>query len=170
MQEDTYIVSVKPTDRRYRTRDTLLTLMMWGIYIYLWIPLITLTAWWLGFERFYEVMVSYGGFAVALDLLDLYALMIITIVLCILSWSGFNYYRFHGRERRQSAPVTELRAISEVFGLPEVEVGRARISRRLQIDLDATGRILQITHNIHAGDDVHVYRAEIVASASPTGS
>ena len=52
MQDDTYILSIKPVDRRNRARDTVLTLLMWGIYIYLWIPLITMAAWLLGFERF----------------------------------------------------------------------------------------------------------------------
>ena len=42
MQSDTYIVSIKPMGSRRRTRDTMLTLLMWGIYIYLWIPLICL--------------------------------------------------------------------------------------------------------------------------------
>lgn len=166
MQDDSYIVLVKPVDRRYRTRDTVLTLFMWGIYIYLWIPLITLTAWLLGFERFYAVMVSYGGFAVALDLLDLYALMIIGIVICILSWSGFNYYRFHGRERRYASPVTDLGAFSEHFGLPEAAVEYARGSRRMQIELDEMGNILKIEHTGHAGDDGRIYCRQIAASTA----
>lgn len=166
MQEDTYIVSVKPMDRRHRARDTVMTLMMWGIYIYLWIPLITLTAWLLGFERFYAVMVSYGGFAVALDLLDMFALMIIGIAICVLSWSGINYYRFHNRERRNATPAADLRAISEIFGLPEVEVERVRSARRLQIDLDELGGISKIEYNVRVGGEVQVYSAEAGMPAS----
>ncbi len=106
MQTGTYIVAIKPIDRRHRARDTVLTLLMWGIYAYLWVPVITLGAWLVGFERFYTVMISYGGFEVVLDLLDWYALIIIAITTCIVSWSGINYVRFHNRERRYAAPVT----------------------------------------------------------------
>ena len=146
MKQDAYIVSIKPKDRRDRARDTVLTLLMWGVYIYLWIPLITLGAWLAGFERFYEVMIDYGGFDVVMGLLDWYALMIITIAACIVSWSGINYRRFHGKERRYSAPVTETRKISEFFGVPETEVSRIQSSRRLVIDLDDLGGISNITH------------------------
>lgn len=124
----------------------MLTLLMWGVYIYLWIPLITLGAWLLGFEKFYEVMISYGGFAVALRLIDMYALMIIAIATCVLSWSGINYYRFHNRERRATTAVSNRRDISEFFGIPELELERVQASRRMEIDLDESGRIMAITH------------------------
>ncbi len=146
MKQDAYIVSIKPKDRRNRARDTVLTLLMWGVYIYLWIPLITLAAWLVGFERVYEVMINYGGFDVVMGMLDWYALMIITIAACIVSWAGINYRRFHGKERRYSAPGTETRKISEFFGVPEMEVGRMQSSRRLVIDLDDLGCISNITH------------------------
>jgi poly-beta-1,6-N-acetyl-D-glucosamine biosynthesis protein PgaD len=153
MQTGTYIVAIKPIDRRHRARDTVLTLLMWGIYAYLWVPLITLGAWLLGFERFYKVMISYGGFEVVLDLLDWYALIIITITACIVSWSGINYARFHNRERRCTAPVTKTREISEFFGIAETEVDRARSSKRLLIELDGLGCIANITHYGHAETD-----------------
>ncbi len=146
MQDDAYIISIKPTDRRHQARDTVLTLLMWGVYIYLWIPLITMGAWLVGFERFYETMITYGGFDVVLGLMDWYALIIITIAACVVSWSGINYRRFHNRDRRYAAPAANAREISEFFGISETEVDRARTSRRLLIDLDELGCISEITH------------------------
>ena len=146
MQDDTYILSIKPVDRRNRARDTVLTLLMWGIYIYLWIPLITLAAWLLGFERFYAIMITYGGYEVVLELLDWYSLTLILISMCIVSWSAINYYRFHSKERRYAAPETKAREISEFFGVSETEVERIRKSRRLLIELDELGSISKITH------------------------
>ncbi len=149
MLDDTYIFSVEPIDRRQQTRDTVLTLLMWGIYAYLWVPLITLGAWLVGFERFYEIMITFGGFEVVLDLLDWYALIILAIAVCIISWAGINYSRFHDRERRYAAPVTRATEISEFFGIAETEVIRARSSKRLLIDLDENGCIANITHYGH---------------------
>ncbi len=146
MLDDTNIVSIKHKDRQHRTRDAILTLVMWGIYVYLWVPLITVGAWLLGFERVYEVMIIYGGFEVVLELLDWYASIIVLIAACIVSWSGINYRRFHSRERRYAAPVTRARDISEFFGVAESEVKNVRSSRRLLIDLDGAGCISKITH------------------------
>jgi len=146
MQNDTYIVSVKPMGRRRRTRDTMLTLLMWGIYIYLWIPLITLGAWLVGFERFYEVVVLYGGYEMVLDMLDWYAMVIVGIATIIVSWSGINYRRFRNKERRRGATVVSSRQISEFYGIPPAEVDHARLSKRILIDLDELGFITNITH------------------------
>ena len=151
MKKDNYIVSIKPLDPRSRARDTLLTLVMWGVYIYLWIPLITLGAWLVGFDRFYEVMINYGGFEVVMSLLDWYALMILFIAVCIVSWSGINYRRFHDKERRYSALGTETRKISEFFGVSETEFERIQSSRRLVIDLDEIGCISNVTHGGYSG-------------------
>jgi poly-beta-1,6-N-acetyl-D-glucosamine biosynthesis protein PgaD len=153
MLDNTYIVSIKPIDRGHRTRDTVLTFLMWGIYVYLWVPLITLGAWLVGFERFYEIMITYGGFDVVLELLDWYAVIIITIAACVVSWSAINYGRFHNRERRYAAPVTNTSEISEFFGIARTEVDRIRTSRRLQIDLDEFGGIANITHYGYSGTD-----------------
>jgi poly-beta-1,6-N-acetyl-D-glucosamine biosynthesis protein PgaD len=146
MPDDAFIVSLNPIGRRHRTRDAVLTMIMWGVYIYLWIPLITLGAWLVGFERFYEVLIVYGGVNMLMDMLDWYAVVIITIATIIVTWSGINYRRFHGKERRRSAGHTTAHDISEFFGIPEKEVNRLRMSRRLQIDLDELGHIANITH------------------------
>lgn len=153
MQDNAYILSMQPTDRRYRTRDTVLTLMMWGVYVYLWVPLITLGGWLLGYERFYTIMILYGGLDIVLDLMDWYALIIMAIAACIISWAGINYSRFHDRERRTAAPVTKAREISEFFGISAAEVDRVRSSRRLWIDLDELGCIAKITHYGHYETD-----------------
>ena len=153
MLDDTYIVAIERIDRRHRTRDTVLTLFMWGIYVYLWVPLITFGAWLVGFERFYEIMITYGGLEVVLELLDWYAVIIMIIAACIVGWSGINYRRFHSRERRHAAPVTRAREISEFFGIAETEVKRIRISKRLLIELDELACISNITHYGHAEAD-----------------
>jgi biofilm PGA synthesis protein PgaD len=166
MPDDAYIVSLKPIGRRQRARDTVLTLLMWGIYIYLWIPLITLGAWLVGFERFYEVVILYGGFDVIMDMLDWYAAVIITISTVIVTWSGINYRRFHNNERRRSAGAASARDLSEFFGVPEKEIERVRKSRRLQIDLDDLGYISNITHYGYVEDDAQHKTIELEPAPS----
>jgi len=119
---------------------------MWGIYIYLWIPLITFGAWLVGFERFYEIMIVYGGSDVVMNLLDWYALVILIIAVCIVSWLGINYRRCHNNDRRYAAPATRAREINEFFNISETEVDRARTSRRLLIELDELGCISEMSY------------------------
>jgi poly-beta-1,6-N-acetyl-D-glucosamine biosynthesis protein PgaD len=113
--------------------------------------LITLGAWLIGFERFYEIMITYGGLDVVLDLLNWYALIIAVIAACIVSWSGISYRRFHNRNRRYAAPMTKTQDISEFFNIPEAEIDRIRLSRRLLIDLDELGCISEIAHYDYVG-------------------
>jgi biofilm PGA synthesis protein PgaD len=153
MKDDSYIISIKPKSRQQQTRDKILTLMMWGIYIYLWIPLITFAAWFAGFDRFYEVMIVYGGFDVVMSLLDWYGLAIVTIAACIVSWSGINYRRFHNKNRRTEVPSAKAEDISEFFRVSKAEVERAQVSRRLVIELDEPGFISEITHYAYVGGD-----------------
>ena len=40
--------------RRHRARDTLLTAIMWALYLYLWLPALSLVAWILGIEFAYD--------------------------------------------------------------------------------------------------------------------
>ena len=167
MLDDTYIVSIKPEDRQHRTRDAVLTLVMWGIYVYLWVPLITVGAWLVGFERFYEVMIIYGGLEVVLELLDWYASIIVLIAACIVSWSGINYRRFHSRERRYASPVTKARDISKFFDVAEAEVESIQTSRRLLIDLDGLGCISKITRYGYSETDDQPTYVELEDMLSP---
>ena len=146
MQDESIIISIKSLGRRQRTRDSMLTALMWGIYIYLWIPAITLGAWLIGFERFYEVVALYGGYEMVLEMLDWYAMVILAIATCIVGWSGLNNRRFRNRERRNATAKTSSRQISEFFGNSEKEVRRAQQSRRILIELDDIGCISNMTY------------------------
>lgn len=161
MQDQDCIISVKPKGRGHLARDTLITFLMWGVYIYLWIPLITFAAWAVGFDRFYEVMIVYGGFDVVMGLLDWYALIIILIAACVVGWSEINYRRFHNSDRRYTATAAKAREISEFFNVTETEIERARSSRRLQIELDESGNIAAIKHFAYLGADDHLHFVEL---------
>lgn len=161
MQDQDYIISVKPKNRRNLARDTVLTLLMWGVYIYLWIPLITFAAWFMGFDRFYEVMIVYGGFDVVMGLLDWYALIIILIAACIVGWSGINYRRFHNSDRRYTATAAKACEIGEFFNVTEQEIERVRNSRRILIELDEPGNITAIKHYAYLGADDRPHFVEI---------
>lgn len=126
-----------------RAGDQLLTFLMWAIYAYLWLPLISLIAWFLGIDLFYQEMVVNGGFDAFLDLSGWYLFIIGLILVTVGAWSASNYLRFHDKERRlPQAQVSdeELQAWFRVG--PEVHA-ELRDARRMRLSFDEQGQLIE---------------------------
>ncbi len=124
-----------------RAGDQVLTLVMWGIYAYLWLPLISLIAWFLGIDLFYQEMVINGGFDAFVDLSGWYLLIIVIILVTVGGWSASNYFRFHDKNRRISQPTVSDQEMAEWFGIESDRLGAIRDSDRLRLAFDREGRI-----------------------------
>lgn len=125
-----------------RAGDQLLTFLMWAIYAYLWLPLISLIAWFLGIDLFYQEMVVNGGFDAFVDLSAWYLLIIGLIMLTVGAWSLSNYLRFHDNERRRPQPAATDEEIQSWFGVDSEIHESLRASRRMRLSFDSTGRLI----------------------------
>lgn len=126
--------------RRQRARDTVVTAAMWAFYLYLWLPLLSLFAWLLGFEFAYTVMVTAGGAERLMSVLGSYS-MVVFLILCVVTmWSVSNRVRFKNKNRRKgSRPVTE-REIADHFGVPIRDVYALRSWHIMRVTVDEQGR------------------------------
>ncbi len=124
-----------------RAGDQLLTLFMWGIYAYLWLPFISLVAWYLGIDLFYQEMVVNGGFDAFLGLSVWYLLVIFLIFVTVVGWSRSNYRRFHDKNRRLTQPVVSNEEIAGWFRIDAQTLASMRTSERLEIAFDDEGHI-----------------------------
>ena len=95
-----------------------LTFAFWGLYLYLWQPLLSLVLWSFGLGLAYEEMLHLGGFRGLLDLLVFYAGIICAMSAVFLGWGWINYLRFRGVDRRQAAPAVSPRELTEFFKEP----------------------------------------------------
>jgi biofilm PGA synthesis protein PgaD len=125
---------------RQRARDALMTAGMWGAYLYLWVPLISLFAWLLGFEFAYDVMVRAGGAHDLVRVLQTFAVAIIVIFVIVSVWSYSNRVRYRGHNRRHAGPEVADESLAEYFGVDTATLTGLREARRLELGFTADGR------------------------------
>lgn len=128
-------------DRRLKTRDTLLTTVLWAIYAYLWLPFISLLAWFIGIDFAYGLVEQAGGLGNLLKLLTSFSAALITITIIVIGWSAMQYWRFHDSERRTSCPSTSYEDELSLWNIDAETLFKIRRGHRLTIDLDALGAI-----------------------------
>jgi len=127
-----------------RARDTFLTTMLWVVYAYLWLPLISLIAWLVGIDFAYEVVARAGGIQNLVGLLLWFGVALGLILTLVTGWSGTQYFRFYRRERRIAVTPLEAETERELWGLDHEGFMRLRTGRSLTVSLDADARISEV--------------------------
>jgi len=125
-----------------RARDKIITAVMWAFYVYLWVPLISLFAWLLGFEFAYDVMIRTGGARELGSILLVYTVIIVAIFFTVAIWSLGNLVRYGKMHRRKAKTPVATAEMAEYFGVDEAGVNQLRERRSISIEFDAEGRPL----------------------------
>jgi biofilm PGA synthesis protein PgaD len=139
--ESLHINAPELLSRRRRLGDAFVTGLMWGLYSYLWAPLISLIAWLLGFEFAYDVMIRAGGLQVLEEILIWYAVMVVCIIFVVTGWSAVNRLRFAHRDRRSGGDAVGDAAMAEVFGVDTDRIADLRGTRIARLTLNDEGLI-----------------------------
>lgn len=141
---DTTISVRDALDRRLKTRDTILTTVLWAIYAYLWLPFISLLAWFIGIDFAYGLVERAGGLENLAQLLGRFSIALIAITVVVIGWSALQYWRFHERDRRTGSPSTNYDDELSLWNIDAETLYRIRQGRRLTIDLDECGAISSV--------------------------
>jgi biofilm PGA synthesis protein PgaD len=144
VEKDICIQAPELLTARARARDALVTAAMWGVYLYLWVPLISLFAWVLGFELAYDVMMRAGGARDLGAILVVYAVIIGVIFVVVTAWSLVNRVRYRGQNRRQLGKSISDAAIAGFFGVDATKLPTLREARRVRLDFDSAGKPVTI--------------------------
>ena len=94
-----------------------LTAVFWAIWVFLWLPLVTLIGWIFFGYQFQFHMIRLEGYEGFLNLLAVYALVILAMNGALIGWAKYNHFRFRGVDRRKGfiAPTAEeLAALHQV--------------------------------------------------------
>ena len=94
----------------------LLTMIFWGLWTYLVMPILSLVLWFLGFQLFTRQMTELGGYTTLLYSLRDYSLVFLGIVLALLLWILWNVVRYGGSKDRRTVKKDEV---------PDVEIAQA---------------------------------------------
>ncbi len=148
-----------------RARDTLLTAVMWAFYLYLWVPLISLFAWVLGFELAYDVMIRSGGARDNASLLFGYAKVVGVICCTITAWSILNRLRFHRVTRRKFFQRVDDKAILNHFKLTLDQLRELRAGKVVSVKMDENGEAENISADRDTGQSL-----VLVAGLGPIGA
>lgn len=81
--------------------------VMWGIWIYLLLPVINIILWLAGIRYFHITVVEQVGYQEFLDLVRKMGWIVLTIFLVLRLWGYYNYRKFGKKSRRRhNVPVT----------------------------------------------------------------
>jgi biofilm PGA synthesis protein PgaD len=127
--------------RRHRWAYSALTLLAWGIWMYLWLPVVTLLAWYLGVRTFIREMVIPDPRAMgALALAYLVVVAILGAILVV--WSQYNLRRFRGQDRRRASPPVSDEELVHWFQISPEMLEGFRSQGSFTVEHDEEGRIV----------------------------
>ncbi len=121
-----------------------ITLAAWLIWFYLFIPLLSLGAWWFGIDAFREYMLQPGARGYLLTLTG-YAIVIALTFLIILGWSRYNQIRFGGPDRRHGQPPVTAEMTAKRFHVKPELLEQLQQARTIDLNFDPTGQLAHPT-------------------------
>lgn len=138
---------------------TLLTVLFWGIWLYLVLPLVSLLLWAFG-VRFLVEQIRLGGYEGLLGSLINYGVVLFVLVSLLAVWIAWNVVRYGGSHDRRTVKRAEVPdwVVRGKFRVDESLLSLLRAERLMRVDF--------------AGDDVVLIgdaRARAVSAASPAG-
>jgi len=120
------------------------TFVFWVIWLYLWLPLISLFAWLVGIRLFREHMIDNGGYEVLFDIIGWYLLIILITSVALLGWARYNLMHFRGKGRRKSALPIDLAAHAHDFKVDPQRLLQWQTAKHLVIHHDGQGDIARV--------------------------
>lgn len=128
--------------RRQRSLFALLAGIGWLVWLYLFLPLVTLLGWHFGVVRFRDYVIDSQSHTWAS--LTIYVITIAGAGAALLIWAFYNYRRFrHADRRRPAAPMTAER-LAITYGMNADEVARLQQARVATFEHDDHGNIIAV--------------------------
>jgi biofilm PGA synthesis protein PgaD len=115
------IIEDKP-ELRGAARSTIewvFTSLMWALWIYLFIPMITLVLWTAGVHYIYHSVIEPAALAYLADMLMRLGGAVVIIFIALRGWGYYNYYVFGRLNRRKECKHPCPLEIARHFGLSE---------------------------------------------------
>jgi biofilm PGA synthesis protein PgaD len=118
-----------------RTLYSVLTLLAWTVWLYLFVPLLSLLAWWFGIEAFSLYLLEPADRSDLLTLLT-YAGVVVLSALVIVAWSIYNLRRYGGLDRRKPIPPVSDEELRAHHDIDARTLAALRTQRRVVLHLE----------------------------------
>ena len=129
---------------RQRLIYPIITFIFWVLWVYIWLPLISLIAWGFGVQLFYDEMILQNGLEAIIELASTYGLVIFILGLSLISWALYNWGRFNKKERRSGARELSTEDQASYFHLNAQELAIWKESKHLVVNYNEQGEIEQV--------------------------
>lgn len=107
---------------------------MWGLWIYLFLPLLNIVLRVMGGHYFYESVLVEENRYQFLTMVKRVWLSILIVFLTMRGWGFYNYYRFGRLERRKSRSNITKKELADYFEITEEEVLSLQSQKEIQWD------------------------------------
>jgi poly-beta-1,6-N-acetyl-D-glucosamine biosynthesis protein PgaD len=99
-----------------------ITGLVWGIWIYLLLPIVNVLLWILGFRYFYVEVFEKVGYLEFFELISKMGWIILIVFVIFRSWGYYNYWRFGKRNKRRNVSASSINQFAEYFKIHPEEV------------------------------------------------
>ena len=140
-----------------------ITFVFWVIWIYLWLPLISLVAWWVGIQLFREHMLDNDGYQALFSDMHQYALTIAFIAVVMIGWARYNLLRFRDKDNRKVSKHVDPSDQAQYFKIEAQQLRLWQTAKRLVIRHDQQGDIADVETATLSGASEDLPRVETVA-------
>jgi biofilm PGA synthesis N-glycosyltransferase PgaC len=124
-----------------RVTELTVTVLFWGVWIYLVMPLLSLLLWLAGIYLFVDRMITLGGYRAFADQLANYGVAVLVMWMLLTLWVVWNVARYGRRERRNVRPrhVSD-KQMAATMGLTAAAVARLRSHKTVALHFESENR------------------------------
>lgn len=124
-----------------RVAELTVTVIFWGLWIYLITPLLSLLLWYIGISLFVDRMVTLGGYEAFARQMVNYGSVVVVMWLLLTLWVVWNLHRYGQRNRRMALPPHVTKAqMAEAMHLTQESIRRLNASRITYMHFDGQER------------------------------
>ncbi len=124
--------------------EGLITLLFWGFWFYLWLPIISLLAWIVGFKVMYRQLILLGGFDGFIRQLNIFTFGVVLVSGAIAAWSFYNLKRYGTYRRRQHVQKTDMHRLAAALNLSNRELVDIQNAKRVVFSFNEDDSIKEI--------------------------
>ena len=138
------IENSKLQSKQQRTIWLGVTMILWLAYIYLWLPLISLAAWWFGYKTFKYHMITLNGIYGFKNIFFIYLMVILLLGAFLLCWAKLEHFRFKDKSRRvENKPVSNV-ALASYFKVNESTLDVMQTKKVVIVNFNHKGEMTEL--------------------------
>ncbi|HWU97284.1 MAG TPA: poly-beta-1,6-N-acetyl-D-glucosamine biosynthesis protein PgaD [Oxalicibacterium sp.] len=129
--------------RHTKIGSSVFTVLFWAIFVYLWMPVITVIAWMTGLYHSYSELTYMRELEDLSHLALAYATIVAALGGTLLMWALQEYLRFRNVNRRREPVAVNHHEMAKYVNFDESDVAAGQNARRLVVHHGMDGRVMR---------------------------